>query len=120
MDSEITTTFGRGDVFSVRRADSETTVTFGKKERQALRYLNRVAKRLEGKGVKVRTEVLLWPPAEAIAAYAEQDDTSIIIMSSHGRSGPSRWAHGSVADKVIRLSRVPVLMVKAPGCLPGI
>lgn len=104
----------------VQRGESGMTITFGKKERQALRYLSRVAKRLEGKGVKVRTEVLLWPPAEAIAAYAEQDDTSIIVMSSHGRSGPSRWAHGSVADKVIRLSRVPVLMVKAPGCLPGI
>jgi nucleotide-binding universal stress UspA family protein len=45
---------------------------FGKKERQAQRYLNRIAKGLEKKGIKVRTEVLLWPPAEAIVGYAEQ------------------------------------------------
>jgi nucleotide-binding universal stress UspA family protein len=104
----------------VQKAGSEITVTFGKKERQAQRYLGRTAKRLEAKGVKVRTEILSWPPAESIASYAEHNGADIIVMSSHGRSGPSRWAHGSVADKVLRLSCVPVLMVRAPGCIPNI
>ncbi len=104
----------------VQRAGSEITVTLGKEERQALRYLGRIAKRLEAKGVKVRTEVLSWPPAEAIASYAEHNGADIIVMSSHGRSGPSRWAHGSVADKVLRISCVPVFMVRAPGCVPNI
>ena len=116
--SEITTSFGRGDNPWVQRAGSEITISFGKKERQAKRYLDRIAKRVEAKGIKVRTEVLFWPPAEAIAAYAERNDANIIVMSSHGRSGPSRWAHGSVTDKVLRISRVPVLMVRAPGCIP--
>ena len=120
VDSEITTSFGRGDVFPVRRADSETTVTFGKKERQAKSYLDRIAKRVEAKGIKVRTEVLFWPPAEAIAAYAEKNDVDIIVMSSHGRSGVSRRVHGSVADKVLKASHVPVLMVRAPGCIPPV
>jgi nucleotide-binding universal stress UspA family protein len=93
---------------------------FGKKENQAQRYLGRIAKKLETKGIKVRTEVLFWPPAEAIASYAEDNGADIIVMSSHGYSGPSRWAHGSVADKVLRASRVPVLIVRAPGCIPGI
>jgi nucleotide-binding universal stress UspA family protein len=101
-------------------AGSEVVVTLGKKEKQAQRYLGRIAKGMEAKGFKVRTEVLLWPPAEAIALYAEHSGTDIIIMSSHGRSGPSRWAHGSVADKVLRASCVPVLMVRAPGCVPSI
>jgi nucleotide-binding universal stress UspA family protein len=92
----------------------------GKKEKQAQRYLGRIAKKLETKGIKVRTEVLFWPPAEAIASYAEDNGADIIVMSSHGRSGPSRWAHGSVADKVLRASHVPVLIVRAPGCIPGI
>ena len=104
----------------VQKAGSEITVTFGKKERQAQRYLGRIAKRLEAKGVKVRTEILSWPPAESIASYAEHNGADIIVMSSHGRSGPSRWAHGSVADKVLRLNCVPVLMVRAPGCIPNI
>jgi len=92
---------------------------FGKKEKQADKYLGRIAKKLESKGLKVHTEVLFWPPAEAIASYAGQNGADIIVMSSHGRSGVSRWAHGSVASKVLRASCVPVLMVRAPGCAPG-
>ena len=98
----------------------EITVTLGKKQNQAQRYLGRIAKKLEAKGIKVRTEVLFWPPAEAIVSYAEDNGADIIVMSSHGRSGPSRWTHGSVADKVLRASRVPVLIIRAPGCAPGI
>jgi len=92
----------------------------GKKEKQAQRYLNRIAKGLQAKGVKVRTDVLFWPPAQSIVSYAEYSGADTIVMSSHGHSGPSRWAHGSVADKVCRASSVPILMVKAQGCGPGI
>jgi len=92
----------------------------GKKDIQAQRYLNKVAKGMEAKGIKVRTEVLLWPPAQAIVGYAEQSGADIIVMSSHGRSGPSRWTHGSIADNIFRASCIPVLMVKAPGCVIGI
>ena len=111
--------FRSSDRLGFHGAGSEVVVTFGKKEKQAKKYLNRIAKRMEAKGLKVRTEVLLWPPAEAIASYAEHTDVDIIVMSTHGRSGPSRWAHGSVTDKVLRISCVPVLMVRAPGCIPG-
>ncbi len=94
--------------------------TVGKKERPAQKYLRKIAKTLEAKGIKVRTEVLLGKPADEIAIFAKYNDIKIIVMSSHGRSGPSRWAYGSVADKVFRASAVPVLMVRAPGCIPGI
>jgi nucleotide-binding universal stress UspA family protein len=53
-------------------------------------------------------------PAEAIVSFAEKNPCDIIVMASHGRSGVSRWAVGSVADKVFRASTVPVLLVKAP------
>jgi len=92
----------------------------GKKERQAQRYLGKIAKALEAKGIKVRTEVLLGNPAEEITIFAKYHNIDITVMSSHGRSGPSRWTHGSVADKIFRASCVPVLMVKAPGCIPDI
>jgi len=93
---------------------------FGKKEKQAQKYLARIAKAMAAKGIKVSTEVLLWKPDEAIVGYAKQSRCDLIVMASHGRSGPSRWAHGSVADKVLRASGIPVLMVRAPGCTPGI
>ena len=101
-------------------AGPEVTVTFGKKQREAQRYRDGIADKLEAKGIKARTEVLLWPPAEAIASCAERNGADIIIMSTHGRSGPSRWAYGSVADKVLRSSCVPVLLIRAPGCVPGV
>jgi nucleotide-binding universal stress UspA family protein len=92
---------------------------FGKKEKQAQRYLDRIAKKMAAKGINVSTEVLLWKPEEAIVGYAKQYGCDLIVMASHGRSGPSRWAHGSVADKVLKASSIPVLMIRAPGCVPS-
>jgi nucleotide-binding universal stress UspA family protein len=93
---------------------------FGKQEEQAQKYLDRIAKAMEAKGIKVDTDVLLGDPAEEIVIYAKHPGCDLIVMSSHGRSGPSRWAHGSVADKVFKHSPVPVLMIRAPGCATGI
>jgi len=92
----------------------------GKKQEQAQRYLNRIAKAMKAKGLSVDTEVLLGDPAEEIVSYAKHPGCDIIVISSHGRSGISRWAFGSVADKIFRASTIPILMVRAPGCVPGI
>ena len=99
-------------------------VSIGKMQRQAERYLNRIAKRLLAKGINVRTQVLLGNPAQEIVAYTEKNDCNLIIMASHGRSGVSRWTHsigayGGVADKVLRASPVPVLMVKTAPSEPS-
>jgi nucleotide-binding universal stress UspA family protein len=64
--------------------------------------------------------VLLWKPAEAIIGYAKQSKCDLIVMASHGHSGLTRWAFGSVADKVLRASGVPVLIVRALGSSPDI
>ena len=88
----------------------------GKMERQATKYLDKIAKGLEGKGVKVSKEVLLGDPAREIIIYVEVKGCDLIIMSSHGRGGPSRWFHGSVVDKIFKAVRVPVMVIRAPGC----
>ena len=93
-------------------------VAVGKKQRQAERYLGRIAKRLAKKAINVRTEVLLGNPAPEIVDCAEHNDCDLIAIASHGRSGITVWAHsigayGGVADKVLRASSIPVLMVKA-------
>ena len=54
--------------------------------------------------------------AEAILDYAEKNNIDLIVMSTHGRSGPSRWAFGSVTDKVVRTSSIPVLTIAPAGC----
>ncbi|MBN1367832.1 MAG: universal stress protein [Dehalococcoidales bacterium] len=97
-----------------------TTVSFGKMEEQAAKYLTRIGKKLKAKGIPVKNEVLIGNPAEQITGYAEENEIDLIIMASHGRSGPSRWAMGSVSDKVFRATCIPVLLIRAPGCFPGV
>ena len=82
-------------------------------------YLGDIEKQLKDKGFKVRTESRLGKPAEEIVDFARKKKVDLIIMASHGRSGVSRWAYGSEADKVLRSSCVPVLLVKVPGCVTG-
>lgn len=82
-------------------------------------YLGDIEKQLRDQGFNVRTESRLGKPAEAIVDFANKNKVDLIIMASHGRSGVSRWAYGSEADKVLRSSCVPVLLVKVPGCVTG-
>ena len=91
-------------------AGPDVTVTFGKLEKQAQKYLARWMKSRAAKGITAQA-------AQEIAKYAKDNEVDLIVMSSHGRSGPSRWTHGSVAEKVFRASCVPILMVRAPGCI---
>ena len=63
--------------------------------------------------VQVRGELAAGCPADEILRYAEENDVDLILMATHGRSGIRRWVMGSVADKVLRASRVPVWLVRA-------
>jgi len=49
-------------------------------------------------------------PASEILRYSEEYETDLILMSSHGRSGPSRWVLGSVTEKVLRAARMPLIV----------
>ncbi len=77
---------------------------------EAANYLEKIATTLKRKGIAVKVEVLLGNPAEEIIKYSRRSGVDLIIMSTHGRSGVSRWVFGSVADKVIRQTEVPVLI----------
>ena len=80
---------------------------------EAVRYLNKIAKTLKKKGIDAGTVVLSGNPAEEIIEYTQKNGVDLIIMSTRGRSGVSRWIFGSVADKVLRHSTVPVLIKPA-------
>jgi len=68
---------------------------------------------LEEKQVEVRGELADGHYAEEILSYAENSKIDLILMASHGRSGIRRWRMGSVADKVLRAAKVPVLFIRA-------
>ena len=89
-------------------------------QQQCSLYLTDVEKQLKDSGLNVRSESVLGNAANEIVDYASKNDVDLIVIASHGRSGPSRWAYGSVAEKVFRSTCVPILMVRAPGCVTGI
>ena len=86
---------------------------------EAEKYLSELAENLEGEGVVVQAAVVHGNPAEEILDYAKNNQVGLIVMSTHGRSGISRWAFGSVTDRVLRHSAVPVLITPPPGRISG-
>lgn len=79
-------------------------------------YLKQVAERLIDEGIHARGQVEFGWPAETILGYGRENKVDLILISSHGRSGVSRWALGSVAEKVARHSDIPVLVVTPEEC----
>ena len=64
-----------------------------------------------GEGLDVHTTVAEGAPDEEILEYADEHNVDSIVMGTHGRTGLRRHVLGSVAEKVVRLSDVPVLTV---------
>ncbi len=79
----------------------------------AMKYLEEVGENLRNKGATVTLKVSVGQlPAEEIIKAEEEYHADLVAMSTHGRAGISRWAFGSVTDKVLRGGKVPVLMVR--------
>jgi nucleotide-binding universal stress UspA family protein len=87
---------------------------------EAEKYLKKIAARLRKSGVSAKADVIYGKASEALIDYAIKNDVDLVIIATHGRSGIRRWVWGSVADRLARSVCVPVLMVRPPGCVPGI
>ena len=74
-------------------------------------YLEEVADRLRASGCSVRWQALDGPPALSIPRLAAETPRAMVALTTHGRSGISRWILGSVTEEVIRASVAPVLVV---------
>ncbi len=86
------------------------------KKSSAEGYLAQVADRFRKYAtVTIRTKVVVGDVADSLIDYASENDIDLILIATHGRSGVSRWVRGSIADRILRASRIPVLMVRAPG-----
>ncbi|MFC7021326.1 MULTISPECIES: universal stress protein [Haloarcula] len=66
---------------------------------------------VDTEGLSVTTTVRHGIPDEEIRTYATDHDADLVVMGTHGRTGVRRYVLGSVAEKVVRLSDVPVLTV---------
>lgn len=60
----------------------------------------------------VESKVVFGDPGQAIVDFAKENKAELIVLPSHGRSGLQRLLVGSVAERVVRLSECPVLVLK--------
>lgn len=78
----------------------------------AILYLDDVAQSLRDEGLSCTTAVVEGDTASAISEYARKKQNHLVAISSHGRSGIARAVMGSIADRLIRTSGDPVLVVR--------
>ena len=109
-----------GKVFTEQEATKVRQEINQRSKEEAQQYLNNLAGRIKYGAATVRTVLLSGGPAESLAEYIQKNQIDLVIMSTHGRSGVSRWVWGSTADKLLRSACTPVMMVRAPGCVSGI
>jgi nucleotide-binding universal stress UspA family protein len=83
-----------------------------KGELQGRFYLNEVEKRLHPKVPHLKVKLARGNAAVAIVEEAARGGYDLIAMTTHGRSGIDRWSFGSVADKVLHATSIPVLLVR--------
>jgi nucleotide-binding universal stress UspA family protein len=82
-------------------------------EQMAKKYLESKAEPMRKKGINVHTMVVEGHAPDEIIKAAQKINADLIAMSTHGRSGIGRWALGSITDKVLHESRIPVMTVRA-------
>ena len=80
-------------------------------------YIGQMSAKLKQKGIAAESDFRALDSgteADEIIKVAGEINADIVAMSTHGRSGVSRWAMGSVAEKIIHAGSTPVLLVRAP------
>ncbi|MCM1987612.1 MULTISPECIES: universal stress protein [Methanococcoides] len=73
---------------------------------------DRVVELGEAQGLEIESAVLEGHPSNEIIEFAEGNDIDMIVIGTLGKSGLDRFLLGSVAEKVTRNSKVPVLVVR--------
>ena len=103
--------------FRARQYERDQRDMIDKAKKAALLYLGEREKSLCGKNIPTEVACFLGKPAESILQCAEDLKADMIALATHGFSGISRWAFGSVASRVVEGASQPVLLVRPP--LPG-
>jgi nucleotide-binding universal stress UspA family protein len=80
-------------------------------EKESEEYVHNKVAELEKENIKVTGFTKDGPVPDTILAVADETHADIIAMSTHGRTGISRWLLGSVADKIIYHAHIPVMLI---------
>ena len=83
----------------------------GDLEADAAEATGYVAEKAGDHGIEVVEEVRGGTPHKIITNYADSNDVDLVVMGSHGRAGVRRALLGSVTERVLRSTHIPVLVV---------
>jgi nucleotide-binding universal stress UspA family protein len=92
-------TIGKKNIYEIVKSEGEEAVS-------------EVKKIGEASGVEVKEVVLDGYPSTAIIDFAENNNIDLIVMGTLGKTGLDKLLIGSVAEKVVRGSKVPVMVVR--------
>jgi nucleotide-binding universal stress UspA family protein len=84
-------------------------------ERVGKEVVRTAAAEFEDQDIEAVTAIRRGSPYQVIVSYAEAEGIDLVVMPTHGRSGLDRYLLGSVTEKVIRTSDIPVLTVRLDG-----
>ena len=80
-------------------------------ETEAIEYLKSVTEKLRTEGLNARWRLRKGSPAHQLVELAQDTPQDIIAITTHGRSGLSRWVLGSITEALVRASGDPVLII---------
>ncbi|ADJ15625.1 universal stress protein [Halalkalicoccus jeotgali] len=78
----------------------------------AQRLVDEAREHADERGITLSTAVETGKPARTVVEFVKDNDIDHVVIGSHGRSGVSRVLLGSVAERVVRRSPVPVTIVR--------
>lgn len=82
-------------------------------QKMAQTYLRQVAQRLQAEGLPVEVQIQEGEPATSLLRIASELPATLVVMTTHGRTGLARFALGSVADRMVRGGEAPVLLLRS-------
>jgi nucleotide-binding universal stress UspA family protein len=85
-------------------------------KKNAQDYLAKQVSRLKAMAIQAEVVVTFGMASQSLTQYAEKNGIDLIIIATHGRSGITEWFWGSVAERVLKTSKIPVLMVRPNSC----
>ena len=77
-------------------------------------YLARMVESHKRSGQHIETEVTFDSAAEGILDFADLNQSDLIVMSTHGRTGLAQWVYGSVTKKVLHGAQCAILIIRPP------
>ena len=97
---------------ALRAARIDTDVVLAGFEEEGTRLVDDVAAAASEADVACETAVLHGRPHEQITEYATEHGVDLVVMGTHGRHGVQRFLLGSVTERVVRTSSIPILTVR--------